>query len=308
MSENIDESETTNSEQSSSADSDRKMATRVVKSFLASRLQSDRTKRTAASVLPNGSNDSDRLWPGVTENQDGGFSNPQLDSNNNYMHTPHQRENGDPQPETLRWSSRSRLSRESEYLLEDYNLVVKGPGARIISKKINEGILESRDFCEFRESPCRKNLGIPRKEMPQLRDDVVWNFIDVLEENGIDVKPGDTPVGRLKATQREINAEKVSGMLEAVAAGNLSFGELGDEIIISNDDYILDGHHRWATLLVHDPHNTMSTLQVDLPMKRLLELANNFEGVEQETFEEGIAAARRRVRQALRAYSNAGRS
>jgi len=118
--------------------------------------------------------------------------------------------------------------------------------------------------------------------MPQLSDEVVEQFVQNYRDKGIDVSNGSVAVGTLKATQREINGEKVLGMKGAVENKGLDLQS--NPIIVSADDYILDGHHRWATLLVLDPANEIAVHRVDLPIKQILEDAENFEGVEQQDF------------------------
>jgi hypothetical protein len=52
------------------------------------------------------------------------------------------------------------------------------------------------------------------------------------------------PAQILKATQSELNGGKVGGMANAIAACKTEI--LGRSIFESKDNYVLDGHHRWA--------------------------------------------------------------
>lgn len=99
-----------------------------------------------------------------------------------------------------------------------------------------------------------------RKLMPQV--DSLENFIknlndQIVSHRNIDIDPKD-----LKSTQSEFDMEKVRQMPS-------SKGHTG--VIISNDNYILDGHHRW--LAHHRDSAKMKVLQVDQPILELIHTA-----------------------------------
>lgn len=177
-----------------------------------------------------------------------------------------------------------------EFELEDYGITIRGPGAGIVAKRLNEGILEARDYCGIADDPCRGNLGKGRSDMPQL-DGKEEEFVLSLSKEGIGVKREKVPAGRLYATQREINTEKVAGILGAIASGKLSLKKIASGLIISKDNYVLDGHHRWATILTRDPRTDMDVIRVDLPIDELLDRAVNWDGTEFAGFEDGVRAA-----------------
>jgi len=116
---------------------------------------------------------------------------------------------------------------------------------------------------------ARKGLGIPRAEMPQIRSYDVKEFVDSLKEKGIDVDKKKIRAGKLKPTQLELNPEKVAALKGKPSAAD-------KRIIVSNDGFIMDGHHRWAGVLADDPDNKIRAYKVDLPMKELLKEARAF--------------------------------
>lgn len=124
------------------------------------------------------------------------------------------------------------------------------------------------DWCES-QPHCKGNLGLLRKDMPQIEGKDVPEFVAWLEEKGISAKPGTIRVGDLQATQKEINAEKVRQM-----QGDADLGKY--PILISKDLYVLDGHHRWAALLADDPESEIKVVKLGLPIKALLEVAHEF--------------------------------
>ena len=86
-----------------------------------------------------------------------------------------------------------------------------------------------------------KTMGISRKDMPQIQSSDVADFIRFLKSNGIStIKMMVDPNG-LKATQGQFDKKKIKSMLDKLADGDVS----DKPIIISKDDFVLDGHHRW---------------------------------------------------------------
>lgn len=181
-------------------------------------------------------------------------------------------------------------------LEKEFKLKVEGHRAGETAHAIHQGIQRAADFCNQSPSPCKDNLGIPRKDMPQLSGDptkpdtVAGSFVEKYRKQGIRVSEGKMPVGKLKATQSEINADKIAGMVAASKAGKLDLTK-GDPIIVSKDGYILDGHHRWGALLTMDPHNTMQVVRVGVPIKQLLKDSDKHEGVTKAGFSEGVKKA-----------------
>lgn len=81
-----------------------------------------------------------------------------------------------------------------------------------------------------------KGLNKRRYGMPQISD--FEAFMADLEKAGIAVITISIPAGELIPTQGEFNEMKVRGMIDADKWQS-------KPIITSDDDYILDGHHRW---------------------------------------------------------------
>lgn len=145
---------------------------------------------------------------------------------------------------------------------------------------------------------CSESLGIDRVNMPQLSGkaregsvaasmlnekgeaDIKQAFVDHLVDRGVAVTPGQEMASYLRATQRELVGAKVAGMASAYRTGTFNPG--ADPIIISNDNYVLDGHHRWASLVAVDLEDNvagdipMNVIRVDMSITELLPLANDF--------------------------------
>ena len=112
---------------------------------------------------------------------------------------------------------------------------------------------------------------------PEESRTVMQQMIDFLGKNGTATLDESIPVGELKATQKEIQAQKAFGMADSHLKGK--FKSIGDSVVISRDGHILDGHHRWAALLTIDPSRKMKVKVIDMDMADLLEEAQAVPGV-----------------------------
>lgn len=115
------------------------------------------------------------------------------------------------------------------------------------------------------------SLNIPRQEMPQIADANKLEFIDWLENQGILVQFLELPVSLLRSVQDEIDLKKVEHL-----ATNLPEKAINKPIIVSKDNYIMDGHHRWLAILNRDPHYALPAYRVDLPIQELLTLTRQY--------------------------------
>jgi hypothetical protein len=146
---------------------------------------------------------------------------------------------------------------------------------------------------------CTQSKGIPRVKMPQLSGipikgsladrefpknseggvDLSAAFAEFLtKDRGASVSNEAVDAKFLKASQNELNGAKVAGIAKAIETGKLDPTE--GTIWVSNDDYIVDGHHRWAaTVAVEIKQSTsikIKTRRVSLPILKILAIANEF--------------------------------
>ena len=129
---------------------------------------------------------------------------------------------------------------------------------------------------------CSESKGIPRIEMPQMTEEQTEKFKEYLVDKGYTVTPEEQYASHLRATQNELNGAKVAGI-----AKNLKSGAFDSTLrtVVSDDDYILDGHHRWAAKIGNDSHDGHLTNDTKYPIARvgidiitLLEEAHKFTG------------------------------
>jgi hypothetical protein len=88
-------------------------------------------------------------------------------------------------------------------------------------------------------------------------------------------KKASIAVKNLQAAQTEIIAEKAIGMAIGTMLNTKPTkigGDLGS--IVSEDNFIMDGHHRWAATFLCDPSAKVEATQIDLPGKSLVTALN----------------------------------
>ena len=119
-----------------------------------------------------------------------------------------------------------------------------------------------------------------RDQMPQIKSQYVPEFLRGLQAKGVAVTVTAVPAGEILPTQVELNLDKVRGMREA--------GKTADNrpVIMSSDNHILDGHHRWAQDLEEDPSRPVRVYRVDLPIGDLLNEAKAFPKTTYQSAEE----------------------
>jgi hypothetical protein len=87
---------------------------------------------------------------------------------------------------------------------------------------------------------------------------------------------GVAPVGKLKPSQSSMNIEKAMAfVVNMLWDGNQKLNAGGDlGAFISNDGYIMDGHHRWVSTAMIDPSAQVGGYLVDFPGQQLVAILN----------------------------------
>lgn len=118
------------------------------------------------------------------------------------------------------------------------------------------------------------NMGIPRSNMPQIDMDKLDGVLDWLDRNDIGYKEEDIAVRSLRLTQGEINSLKVFKLMRM----NRSKG-FKTPIVISSDNYVLDGSHRFVAVYNQDERARMKAIKIDLPVMQAFRALRDAPGV-----------------------------
>lgn len=105
---------------------------------------------------------------------------------------------------------------------------------------------------------------IPRPDMPQIDYDDYGDLFSYLKKHQDQISVGVRPPKELRAHQRIIRA----------IAENMDEIDCSKPVLVSSDDYILDGNHRW---FAHVLRGTMvPTIVVNLPFEQALNCLCHF--------------------------------
>lgn len=130
--------------------------------------------------------------------------------------------------------------------------------------------------------PSNSHMPLSRGVMPQIKSADVQAFRAFMARNGIRSSFESVPVDSLSATQAEFSKQKIKRLIDTNSPS------LGLMIMISGDDYVLDGHHRWLANYNINPHGMQKVLRFHAPMKRLILVAKTFPGVTYKGLDENV--------------------
>lgn len=116
---------------------------------------------------------------------------------------------------------------------------------------------------------CGPGIGvsISRDKMPQIPTDSIHDFIQFAKERGVGVVDGFVIADELSPTQGEFRQSRVDGLPDHA---------LSLPILVSADDYILDGTHRWVKHWQLDRSKQVPILRLKLPLHDALDLMREF--------------------------------
>ena len=125
----------------------------------------------------------------------------------------------------------------------------------------------SKDMCSVANF-CKGAKDIPRKLMPQIYDAAKFASL-IKSKYGVKSHKKTMKMTELKPSQNEINKDRVQSVIGAIKDGSLD----KNPMVVSQDGYVVDGHHRWAAYKKHSPGTKVPGLVIELPVKEALGLA-----------------------------------
>lgn len=111
-------------------------------------------------------------------------------------------------------------------------------------------------------------LGISRGKMPQVSKHDYNELFYYLKDHGITSHATSIAANGLKPIQKDF-ADK--GVEKA-----LNKRHIVKPVIISNDGYLIDGHHRWLAQMNINGDTEIPVIRVNAPVQKLLPLITSF--------------------------------
>jgi len=123
----------------------------------------------------------------------------------------------------------------------------------------------------------KQSLGLKRIQMPQIRGEFLPLLFDKLDKDRIGYEDSRVMPNTLKPSQDEINIDNANRLdMDSVYL---------KKAIVSNDNFIIDGHHRWYYCLINDI--PIDITKIDLPIEEALNYIRQLDFVEVDTIEKG---------------------
>lgn len=135
-------------------------------------------------------------------------------------------------------------------------------GKNIAGEMLND------EWQSFTKESGTKN--IPRSEMPQIKAENRGAMVNFMKARDIDNEKDEVQASSLKPTQQEFSPAKVKKAME-FEGGNRS-------ILVSNDGYVLDGHHQW--LAAREKGESVKVTRLNAPIEQLVPLAKEMPSTE----------------------------
>jgi hypothetical protein len=115
-------------------------------------------------------------------------------------------------------------------------------------------------------------LGIKRADMPQVQSRHYPELFDYLVDAGATLAQATVAATSLKAVQGEFSDDGVEKMMKTALDSNGT--SRSKPLLVSSDNYIIDGHHRW--LASYNLGKDIPIVKISLPVKELLQLVRDF--------------------------------
>jgi hypothetical protein len=125
---------------------------------------------------------------------------------------------------------------------------------------------------EIKKPHPKDTLGVKRADMPQVHKDHYPELMQYLKNHGARISQSEVPATSLKAVQDEFSDEGVAKMMSKKGGNNGTTRK--KPLLVSADNYIIDGHHRW--LASYNLGETVPIFKFSIPVKKLLQLVRDF--------------------------------
>jgi len=126
------------------------------------------------------------------------------------------------------------------------------------------------DLCVGKKSICKDDLGIPRKYMPQFEEasDIQRFTRFIKKAYHIKSRRMTRKAKDLTPSQEEISRKRIDSLIKEDILNNMRV-----PLVISQDNYIVDGHHRWAAFRLKKPEKPLPVILIGAPIKDVLGIA-----------------------------------
>jgi len=115
-----------------------------------------------------------------------------------------------------------------------------------------------------------KKLGLKRNEMPQINREMHREFFAFLKSKYVSTVQKKINPNELKPSQTQFSKQKIEGIMKSIEDGSYK----PKPIIVSKDNYVIDGHHNWIAHV--NLNRDMAIAKVNVGAKELFDLMHEF--------------------------------
>jgi len=115
---------------------------------------------------------------------------------------------------------------------------------------------------------------IMREDMPQIKGKDFPEMLRLFKTYEVPYRLLNMRVYDLKPTQDDVIPKKVDAIVKSIKNGK----EM-PPLLISSDEYIIDGHNRWCAFKQIDPESIIKVCRIGFPKMIALQLMNKTEDI-----------------------------
>ena len=151
--------------------------------------------------------------------------------------------------------------------------VIDNKDIRLLQRRLKAGAIDiSKPFAknEVPDDPFPQGLDT-QKGKEWVSGGLAKNDGDK-DDDKVNVKLKTIAVGQLKPIQKQIYFDKsIKNVAQFGAKGTMDFSKSKNNFyVVSSDNRIIDGHHRFLSAVLVDPGIKVTALEIDLPINKLL--------------------------------------
>lgn len=155
--------------------------------------------------------------------------------------------------------------------------VIDKKDVKVLQNRLKKGDIDiNKPFSKNTnpKDPFPKGLS-GEKAKQWLKDGIKKNDGDSKDDK-VNTKISDPKAKELKPIQKQIYFDKsINPAAENGIKSSIEFLK-ANTLVISADDHIIDGHHRFLSAVLINPNMKIKCLQIDLPIKELLPLTLSY--------------------------------
>lgn len=166
-------------------------------------------------------------------------------------------------------TAREADKRASEIKHEEVDPLKRLDGTKSLVKAYKSDTPGQVSEADIQLPSKEETLGLDRRHMPQINAENMTDFFKYLSGKNIKTSNELIKPSELTATQHQFNKDKLSSI-----ANDISQKPSKSRIIISKDNYVMDGHHRW---LAHKYlGKDIGVVRVDTDVDNLFDIMHDY--------------------------------